>query len=100
MEPIVLIHGYSAEGKDSPDAIPSIYGSLPQSLKQIYGGNAVVEIDLSAVGARSSRRICGTSCAGRRTKSSIGYSRRARPGPVRPARPARWLALAWLTRAT
>lgn len=47
MEPIVLIHGYSAEGKDSPDAIPSIYGSLPQSLKQIYGGNAVVEIDLS-----------------------------------------------------
>ena len=24
----------------------------------------------------------------------------ARPGPVRPARPARWLADAWLTRAT
>ena len=24
----------------------------------------------------------------------------ARPGPVRPARPARWLALAWLMRAT
>ncbi len=24
----------------------------------------------------------------------------ARPGPVRPARPARWLAEAWLMRAT
>ena len=45
------------------------------------------------MGARSSRRICGTSCAGRRTKSSCGYRRMARPGPVRPARPARWLAL-------
>src|ERR1035441_10566592 len=48
MEPIVLIHGYSAESKDmTPAAIASIYGSLPKSLKQIYGGNAVVEIDLS-----------------------------------------------------
>jgi hypothetical protein len=48
MEPIVLIHGYSAEGKEAtPDAIAGIYGTLPKSLKQIYGRKAVVEINLS-----------------------------------------------------
>ncbi|HLP76422.1 MAG TPA: alpha/beta hydrolase [Candidatus Paceibacterota bacterium] len=47
MEPIVLIHGYSAEGKDAAGEIPKIYGTLPQSLKQIYGRKSVVEINLS-----------------------------------------------------
>ncbi|HYG23341.1 MAG TPA: hypothetical protein VEH04_11205 [Verrucomicrobiae bacterium] len=47
MEPIVLIHGYSAEGKDGDANIPNIYGTLPKSLKQIYGQKAVVEINLS-----------------------------------------------------
>jgi hypothetical protein len=47
MEPIVLIHGYSAEGKEGAANIPRIYGTLPQSLKQIYGRKAVVEINLS-----------------------------------------------------
>lgn len=47
MEPIVLIHGYSAEGKDAVGEIPKIYGTLPQSLKQIYGKKSVVEINLS-----------------------------------------------------
>ena len=47
MEPIVLIHGYSAESKDTtPAGIAAIYGKLPQSLKQIYGANSVVEINL------------------------------------------------------
>ena len=47
MQPIVLIHGYSAEGEDGAANIPKIYGSLPQSLKQIYGRKGVVEINLS-----------------------------------------------------
>ena len=48
MEPIVLIHGYSAESNDTTaGAIAEIYGTLPKSLKQIYGRNAVVEINLS-----------------------------------------------------
>jgi len=46
MDPIVFIHGYSAESKtDDPAAIAGIYGSLPQALRDLYGG--VVEIDLS-----------------------------------------------------
>ena len=48
MEPIVLIHGYSAESKDTTEAaIASIYGALPKSLKAIYDRNAVVAINLS-----------------------------------------------------
>jgi hypothetical protein len=48
MEPIILIHGYSAESKDtSPADIAAIYGTLPRSLRQIYGSKAVLEIDLS-----------------------------------------------------
>ncbi len=47
MDPIVLIHGYSAEGKgDTLAAIRQIYGTLPQSLREIYGNRKVVEIDL------------------------------------------------------
>src|SRR5882724_4424876 len=47
MEPIVLIHGYSAESKgDTPADIASIYGHLPDSLRQMYGAS-VVAINLS-----------------------------------------------------
>ncbi|HVR36491.1 MAG TPA: hypothetical protein VMS21_11635, partial [Methylomirabilota bacterium] len=48
MEPIVLIHGYSAESKDRTlKAITEIYGSLPEELRKTFGRQAVVEIDLS-----------------------------------------------------
>lgn len=48
MDPIVLIHGYSAESKKTtPAAIQGIYGSFPEALRAAYGSPAVVEIDLS-----------------------------------------------------
>ncbi len=48
MKPIVLIHGYSAESKDSRKAsIQKIYGDLPQALRKAYGAANVVEIDLA-----------------------------------------------------
>ncbi len=45
MKPILLVHGYSSEGKDT-DA-PTIYGSLPDDLRAEFGENAVVELNLS-----------------------------------------------------
>ena len=57
MLPILLIHGYSSEGKDTPiddnssegkdRTIDDIYGSLPKDLKAKFGDNTVIEIDLS-----------------------------------------------------
>jgi hypothetical protein len=48
MEPIVLIHGYSAESdKVTPDAVKNIYGSFPDDLKNIYKPKNVIEIDVS-----------------------------------------------------
>src|SRR6185503_11753212 len=48
MEPIVLIHGYSAESeKTDRDSIAAIYGLLPGKLRDAYGEPAVTEIDLS-----------------------------------------------------
>lgn len=48
MDPIVLIHGYSAEGTSTkPAAIRQIYGDLPAALAQAYGGKSVVEVNLS-----------------------------------------------------
>jgi hypothetical protein len=48
MDPIVLIHGYSAESKQTtPAAIQKIYGTLPQALRDAYGDDGVIEIDLS-----------------------------------------------------
>jgi hypothetical protein len=48
MDPIVLIHGYSAEGRQTtPAAIQQIYGTLPQALRDAYGDDGVIEIDLS-----------------------------------------------------
>lgn len=45
MDPILLIHGYSAEGKDN--TVGAIYGNLPKDLRQEFGNNVVKEIDLS-----------------------------------------------------
>ena len=48
MDPIVLIHGYSAESKQiTPAAIHKTYGTLPDALRDVYGGNSIVEINLS-----------------------------------------------------
>lgn len=43
--PIVLVHGYSAEGKDG--TVEDIYGSLPRDLRTAFGRNRVVDINLS-----------------------------------------------------
>ena len=45
MEPILLIHGYSSEGKDK--TVEDIYGSLPDDLRHMFGDEAVVELNLS-----------------------------------------------------
>jgi len=45
MIPILLIHGYSSEGKDS--TVSDIYGSLPDSLKSHYKEDAVIDLNLS-----------------------------------------------------
>ncbi|NOY69091.1 MAG: alpha/beta hydrolase [Deltaproteobacteria bacterium] len=48
MRPIVLIHGYSAESKQTdPASVEKIYGSMPDALRGLYGDGSVVEIDLS-----------------------------------------------------
>lgn len=48
MKPIVLIHGYSAESKETdPVSIESIYGTLPKDLRTIYSDTNIVKIDLS-----------------------------------------------------
>ena len=45
MLPIVLIHGYASEGKKTSAA--DIYGELPAHLRQAFGEDGIVEIDLS-----------------------------------------------------
>jgi len=45
MEPILLIHGYSSEGKDT--RVEDIYGSLPSELRKQFGSDNVKDIDLS-----------------------------------------------------
>ncbi|MDQ6972154.1 MAG: alpha/beta hydrolase [Mariprofundaceae bacterium] len=45
MVPILLIHGYASEGSHNP--VEEIYGDLPAHLRQEFGDDAVVEIDLS-----------------------------------------------------
>jgi hypothetical protein len=44
MDPILLIHGYSSEGKDS--SAKKIYGSLPAELRKQFGKENVREINL------------------------------------------------------
>ncbi|MFT4518034.1 MAG: hypothetical protein ACI9JM_000411 [Halioglobus sp.] len=45
MKPILLIHGYSSEGKKS--SAKDIYGSLPRDLREAFGNGVVQELDLS-----------------------------------------------------
>lgn len=45
MDPILLIHGYSSDGKNNP--VEAIYGNLPNDLRQQFGANVIKEIDLS-----------------------------------------------------
>ena len=45
MDPILLIHGYSSEGKDN--TVKQIYGSMPAELRKLFGRGAVREINLS-----------------------------------------------------
>jgi hypothetical protein len=45
MKPILLVHGYSSEGKDK--TVEEIYGNLPNELRQWFGEDAVRELDLS-----------------------------------------------------
>lgn len=42
---ILLIHGYSSEGKDN--TVQDIYGTLPERIEDALGGSTVVELDLS-----------------------------------------------------
>lgn len=45
MLPIVLVHGYSSEGDHN--TVEQIYGTLPHELRDRFGEDAVVEIDLA-----------------------------------------------------
>jgi hypothetical protein len=45
MKPILLIHGYSSEGKSA--TAKEIYGSLPAELRKLFGSNVVNELNLS-----------------------------------------------------
>lgn len=46
MEPIILIHGYSAENKPE-NSIDEIYGSLRANLKKTFADSPVVGIDVT-----------------------------------------------------
>lgn len=45
MLPILLIHGYSSDGDDN--SVEQIYGSLPQDLRDEFGANNVLNLNLS-----------------------------------------------------
>ena len=45
MLPILLIHGYSSEG--ASNTVDQIYGTLPADLRQAFGPDAVLELNLS-----------------------------------------------------
>jgi hypothetical protein len=45
MRPIVLIHGYSSEGKNTK--VEDIYGDLPSYLRDHFGADNLVEISLA-----------------------------------------------------
>jgi len=45
MLPILLIHGYSSDGKDN--SVEKIYGSLPKQLKEQFGKNVIKSLNLS-----------------------------------------------------
>jgi hypothetical protein len=55
MDPIVLIHGYSAESKQTTSAaIQKIYGTLPQALRDAYGNPWVAFAAMANIVACSS----------------------------------------------
>ena len=45
VKPIVLVHGYSAEGKAR--TVDQIYGSLPADLRRLFGPDQVLDLNLS-----------------------------------------------------
>ncbi len=45
MLPILLIHGYSTEGKNN--SVEKIYGSLPKELRKLFGKNVIKSLNLS-----------------------------------------------------
>lgn len=45
MKPILLIHGYSSEGKNTP--VRDIYGTLPAELRKRFGATNVRDLNLS-----------------------------------------------------
>ena len=45
MKPILLIHGYSSDGKNNK--VEDIYGSLPEQLRKTFGANNVKDLNLS-----------------------------------------------------
>ena len=45
MKPILLIHGYSSEGKNI--LANAIYGSLPTELRKTFGAGNIKELNLS-----------------------------------------------------
>ncbi len=45
MKPILLIHGYSSEGRNKP--VEEIYGTLPQDLRTEFGDDNVLDLNLS-----------------------------------------------------
>ena len=48
MNPILLIHGYSAESRrSSARAVTSIYGTLPADLRRRYGSKRVLQLNVS-----------------------------------------------------
>ena len=67
--------GFSNQGKPATSSIPLAF-------------------KVSTTSARSSRFTSGNSCAARCACSRSVHKRTQRPGAVRPARPARWSALA------
>ena len=46
MEPILLIHGYSTEGKDNQ--VEEIYGTLPAELRKLFGNQSINDLNLSS----------------------------------------------------
>jgi hypothetical protein len=48
MEPVILVHGYSAEGDSSePAAVARIFGTLQDDLKKMFSGPPVLDVNIS-----------------------------------------------------
>ncbi len=78
MKPILLIHGYSSEGKSN--TVSEIYGSLPDDLRKIFGADKVKELNLSRwISLSNGIRIDDVSYALERALKS-GHSRLLKSG--------------------